>query len=63
MELIGWIVVVVLVVLILSALVWSAPRRRPRNADEALDDAALRAEQDRVRTDAIYGSDRYHTRR
>jgi hypothetical protein len=55
--------VVVLVVLILSALVWRAPRRRPRNADEALDDAALRAEQDRVRTDAIYGSDRYHTRR
>jgi hypothetical protein len=57
------IVVVVLALLVLGALVWRPPRRRPRTPEEAVDDLALRAEQDRARTDAIRAQDRYNTRR
>jgi hypothetical protein len=63
MDVIGWIVVIAVAILVLSALVWRPPRRRPRTPEEAVDDLALKAEQDRNRTEAIYHSDLHNTRR
>ena len=64
MDTIGMLALAVVLVLLVGAgLTWRPPRRRPRNPEEAVEELALRAEQDRTRTDAIYGGDRYNVRR
>ena len=58
------IVVAVLVVgaLVLARLPWRPRGRRPRTAEEALEERELAAERDRLRTDAIRAGDRYNVR-
>ena len=58
MEWLGWIAVIALALVLLSALVWRPRMRRPRTPEEAVEMLALKAEQDRTRTSAIEGADR-----
>jgi hypothetical protein len=50
--------IVLLVGLVALALVWRPPRGRRRNVEEALEDDALRREQDANITNAAYMADR-----
>jgi len=53
-----YIVVGVAVVVVGAGLMWRPPRGRRRNVEEALEDDALRREQDANITNAVYMADR-----
>ena len=52
--------VLLVVAVILAVLVWRPYRGRRRTPEEALEADALRREQDRTVTDAIYNENRYN---
>jgi len=57
-DLVGVAVVAILAIGVLAALVWRPPRGRRRSVDEALASEALRREQDRQLTEAVYQGDK-----
>jgi len=57
-DLVGVAVVAILAIGVLAALVWRPPRGRRRPVDEALASEALRREQDRQLTEAVYQGDK-----